>query len=155
MQGHQVTGDVPDPQPAVRRCLQLPPEVPLHPVQHRDEAHPWKRRFSSAQSICSILYSRACGLTPSNTSTVSCRSCVFANVACSLSSSSPSSQASPTVPTNLYLHGGVSRGGVKLAKIISAVHSEDAGSSIDWSLVRIKAAEIVGRLVAQIPEFSG
>ncbi|CAL5029994.1 unnamed protein product [Urochloa decumbens] len=60
----------------------------------------------------------------------------------------------PHSPYHLYLHGGVSPGGVKLAKIISTVHSEHAGNSIDWSLVRIKAAEIVGQLVAQIPEFN-
>ncbi|CAO2192104.1 unnamed protein product [Urochloa humidicola] len=60
----------------------------------------------------------------------------------------------PHSPYQMYLHGGVSPGGVKLAKIISAVHSEHAWSSIDWSLVRNKAAEIVGQLVAQIPEFN-
>ncbi|CAN6250154.1 unnamed protein product, partial [Urochloa humidicola] len=40
-------------------------------------------------------------------------------------------------------------------EIISSLRAEQArGSTIDWSLIRIKAAEIVGRWVAQIPEFN-
>jgi hypothetical protein len=38
--------------------------------------------------------------------------------------------------------------------IISIFFYINTRSSIDWSLVRIKAAETVGQLVAQIPEFN-
>ncbi|CAN6269285.1 unnamed protein product [Urochloa humidicola] len=49
--------------------------------------------------------------------------------------------------------GGVNPGGVKLAQIIRSVCSEEAWGSINWPLVRFKAADVIGDLVAQIPEF--
>ncbi|CAO2036513.1 unnamed protein product [Urochloa humidicola] len=61
----------------------------------------------------------------------------------------------PYNPVQIHLYGRANPGGLKLAEIISSLRAEQArGTTIDWSLIRIKAAEIVGRWVAQIPEFN-
>ncbi|CAL5014878.1 unnamed protein product [Urochloa decumbens] len=51
----------------------------------------------------------------------------------------------PYNPVQIHLYGRANPGGVKLAEVISSLRTEQA---------RIKAAEIVGRWVAQIPEFN-
>ncbi|TVU14835.1 hypothetical protein EJB05_38331 [Eragrostis curvula] len=56
----------------------------------------------------------------------------------------------PSSPLQIFLHGGVSPAGIKLAEIISSVRSEEVWASINWPRVRNKAAEIVGQLAAQI-----
>ncbi|TVU14810.1 hypothetical protein EJB05_38303, partial [Eragrostis curvula] len=60
----------------------------------------------------------------------------------------------PYSSLEIYLHGGVSPGGVRLAQIIASVRSEEVRTSIDWRRVRREAEEVVGRLVAQIPELN-
>ncbi|EES11431.1 hypothetical protein BDA96_06G236600 [Sorghum bicolor] len=70
----------------------------------------------------------------------------------------------PTVPSTFPLYdpyarheldwqGRVRPGGVKVAEIIRSVCCKEAWGRINWALVRLKAAEIVGDLFTELPEF--
>ncbi|KAL6651381.1 hypothetical protein ACP70R_010306 [Stipagrostis hirtigluma subsp. patula] len=60
----------------------------------------------------------------------------------------------PHSSLEIFLHGGVDPGGVKVANIIASVRPEKVWRSINWQLVWLKAADIVGDLVAQVPQLN-
>ncbi|XP_066345869.1 uncharacterized protein [Miscanthus floridulus] len=59
----------------------------------------------------------------------------------------------PYARHELDCQGRVRPGSVEVAEIILSVCSKEAWGSINWALVRLKAAEIIGNLFTELPEF--